>query len=351
MNADKIIGMLSDNDIWQLLEDLNASPKDLGNVFEAQTVCHHGHSKKLVFFKDSRMFYCYTHCGSMSVFDFVMNSLDIEFKEALKFINKKFNISNVNHFESGFKIAKIENPGILINEKLAQEESPILHPLNKNILNDFYDFYHKSWIDEGISVRSMRKFGIKFNIVNNQIIIPHYDIENNLVGVRARNLNEDVVKEGKKYMPIYHDRKVLKHLTGANLYGINKNIYNIQEANTLILFESEKSVLQLDSFLPEMSIGLCISGSNLTKHQINIIKSLGIEEVIIGLDKEYNEVGDQDEIFHAQRIERVFYKRLAPFFKVSVLWDLNNKLDLKDSPTDKGKEVFEELYKNRIFLK
>ena len=56
MNADKIIGMLSDNDIWQLLEDLNANPKDSGNIFEFQTVCHHGHSRKLVFFKDSRMF-------------------------------------------------------------------------------------------------------------------------------------------------------------------------------------------------------------------------------------------------------------------------------------------------------
>ena len=28
-----------------------------------------------------------------------------------------------------------------------------------------------------------------------------------------------------------------------------------------------------------------------------------------------------------------------------------NLLDLKDSPTDKGKETFKKLYENRIFLK
>ena len=32
----------------------------------------------------------------------------------------------------------------------------------------------------------------------------------------------------------------------------------------------------------------------------------------------------------------------------SYLWDYDNLLEEKDSPFDKGKDVFEELYKNRI---
>lgn len=117
-----------------------------------------------------------------------------------------------------------------------------------------------------------------------------------------------------------------------------------------ILFESEKSVLQLDTMLPDFSIGLCISGSNLTMHQFEILKGLDVDEVVIALDKEYDEVGSEDEIFYAQRIERVFKKKLAPFFRVSVLWDVKGLLDKKSSPTDHGAEVFQELYTNRIYI-
>ena len=35
---------------------------------------------------------------------------------------------------------------------------------------------------------------------------------------------------------------------------------------------------------------------------------------------------------------------------VYVIWDTNNILDYKDSPSDKGKKIFEQLYKERIRL-
>jgi hypothetical protein len=39
------------------------------------------------------------------------------------------------------------------------------------------------------------------------------------------------------------------------------------------------------------------------------------------------------------------YKGQAIFYYI---WDMDNLLGYKDSPYDKGKKVFEELYKNRI---
>ena len=133
----------------------------------------------------------------------------------------------------------------------------------------------------------MMKYNIRYSIVDNQIIIPHYDEYGNLIGVRGRNLNKDKVDEGKKYMPIFYEGKVLKHLTGANLYGLDKNKEMIEKHKTMILFESEKSVLQLDSMMPDHSIGVCVSGSSLTQYQLELIKKLSIDEVIIGVDKEF----------------------------------------------------------------
>ena len=39
------------------------------------------------------------------------------------------------------------------------------------------------------------------------------------------------------------------------------------------------------------------------------------------------------------------YQGQATFYYI---WDMKNLLGHKDSPFDKGKEVFEELYRNRI---
>lgn len=350
MDAAKVKDMLSDRDIFDLLDSLDAEPTSKGNVFMAKTVCHCGDSNKLTYYRDSKTFHCFTNCGSMSVFDLVSNALDMSFIESLRYIMRKYNISGGTHYEEGFTFEFIENPGTILNKKLQKPDTPVFNVLEESILDDFYPFYHKSWIDEGISVASMRKYGIRYSILENQIIIPHRDKDGKLIGVRARNLNKNLVDEGKKYIPIYHDGKVLKHLTGANLYGLDKNKDSINRIGACILFESEKSVQQLDTMFPDSCIGLCVSGSNLTPFQLELLKSLDIEEVIIGMDKEFDEIGSEKEIFYADRIKTVFKQKLAPFFKVSVLWDTDNLLEMKDSPTDKGRETFRKLLKNRIFI-
>lgn len=350
MDARKISNMLSERDIWTLLEDLDANPRETATTIESETVCHHGDSHKLYYYKDSNNFYCYTGCGSMSVFDLVMKSLGMEFGDALSYIVRKFNISSISHFEDGFTFSKVENPGEKLRQKLKKVDMPTIEVLDESKLDGYYDLFHKSWIEDGISIRSMRKHDVKFNIVNNQIVIPHRNTEHKLIGVRGRNLNIKDVREGRKYIPLFDGQKVLKHPTGANLYGLSQNRACIELHKKCILFESEKSVLQLDTMLPDFSVGLCVSGSSLTLHQLEILKDLNIDEVVIGVDKEFEEIGTDEEIFYAQRIRQVFQKKLAPFFRVSVLWDMKNLLEKQDSPTDKGLEVFQELYTNRIYL-
>ena len=53
------------------------------------------------------------------------------------------------------------------------------------------------------------------------------------------------------------------------------------------MFEAEKSVMQLRHNLPDMSIGACVSGSALSNAQVEILKSLDVENVVIAPDKEY----------------------------------------------------------------
>ena len=57
---------------------------------------------------------------------------------------------------------------------------------------------------EEIAALNERKYNIKYDIVNNRIIIPHFDIDNNLIGIRCRNLSPQAEA---KYCPIYLENK------------------------------------------------------------------------------------------------------------------------------------------------
>lgn len=348
MDAKKVKSMLSDRDVYSLLEDLNAEPMVTDNVWTCKTICHCGDSHKLYYYRETKNFHCYTSCGSMDIFSLVEKVLEVEFYESVRYIMNKFNIEDDSDAISVYNV--VDNPSDYFRNQMRTVDFPKIKILSDNILNCYYNMPHISWLKDGISVRSMMKYNIGYSILDNKIIIPHKDKKGNLIGVRSRNLNKDLVESGKKYMPIFHNGRVLKHPTGANLYGLYENKESIEKYRTAILFESEKSVLQLDTMLPDMSIGLCVSGSSLTDLQLELLKDLEIDEVIIATDKEFDEKGDILELAYAKKIRSVFGNRLTPFYRVSVLWDMFGVLDKKDSPTDKGLDIFKKLMDNRIYL-
>ena len=47
MAAKKVVEMLNDRDIFDLLEELGGQPIERGNTIDALTICHGGHKHKL----------------------------------------------------------------------------------------------------------------------------------------------------------------------------------------------------------------------------------------------------------------------------------------------------------------
>ena len=75
-----------------------------------------------------------------------------------------------------------------------------------------------------------------------------------------------------------------------------------------------------------------------------------VKEVIIALDKQYETADSQEAVDWQNHIIKQFIKPLSPYFAVYVLWDTENLLDYKQSPTDKGKETLLKLMKNKIYV-
>ena len=317
---------------------------DDGLAYIFRTRCHHDYNEdasfKLFLYKDTKLFICYSECGSMSLFDFVMTMNNCTFAESVQFLESYFHIGM--NFQRGFGRPKREEIEIKPYVRKEVDFNEQLPEYDGSILNTFINYKPVEWIYEGISVDTMEKYEIRYSIENNSIIIPHRDKDGRLVGIRERNLDKRQVEVlGRKYTPYtsFAHRLTYKHRLSMNAYGIDKNKEVISEYKKCIIFEAEKSVLKMDSIWnnnPSVAVG----GSSVSPYQLNLLKELGVKDIYLSFDKE-------EGIKWEQKLDKIC-KRIYDFgFNVFIIEDVEGKyLDLKDSPIDKGEFVFLELYKN-----
>lgn len=355
MTAQELKSKLTEDDIKKLLELMGATfYYEDDDMWITDTICHHGTKPKLYFYKDSMSFHCYTECGQLDIIGVVMGYKGYEqeeFQKAINWISVKLNLDNhVYGFGKQEQISDWEFIKKYKKNKKVKPKDKILVPYDKNILNIFQHFYCQSWIEEGISVETMKKYNILYSTWQQKIIIPHYDMNNNLVGVRSRALLPDDIELFGKYAPFKIGYKFYNHSLGLNLFGLNHNINAIQKKRKIMLVEAEKSVFQTDTMFGEDNFTVALCGSNLTDYQKGMILMLGVREVIIALDKQYQTL-DSDECKNwSQHIKDKIIDKLSPFVSVSVLWDSTNLLGYKDSPTDRGKETLLKLMENKIYV-
>ena len=179
-----------------------------GDELIFQTICHNATdgSYKLYYYPDSNLFHCYTGCGdSFNIYELVKRSKDYSFIEAKVYINNLLGMSSSIQ-RAGFVSERTTSDDWDIFEKYAPRKK-----IEKEIDYTFYSKslvqYHKhlypvEWINEEILPRSMDKFQIRYDLSNNRIIIPHFDILGNLIGIRGRALNDYEVERSGKYKPI-----------------------------------------------------------------------------------------------------------------------------------------------------
>ena len=315
------------------------------------TICHHidsGDARlKLYYYKENKLFHCYTDCGdSFDIFGlfrryYKLRNMEYDFYHDILF--KIVDKDSVVFENNNYSYKPLRDRYRKRNRDIKLPTYP------KNILNIYPKLYPEEWTYENISDDTMEYFGIRFSPLDNKIIIPHYDIDGNLIGVRARALNDYDIANFGKYMPIKIENQWYAHHLSLNLYGINLNKDAISRNKRVILFEGEKSVLLYNEFYgKENNNSLAVCGSNFNKLQLSLLlKNFYLNEIIIAFDKEYSSypTKESEEYFNKMMKICLKYKNYCNF---SFIYDTKNLLKEKDSPVDKGKSTFEKLLKERI---
>ena len=341
MNASDVLESLSIETITQILAELGVEPvKETSDFLIFPTACHNGSSNKLYLYKSSKTFHCYSHCGNMSLFDLIMRIKQCEFKDAFKYV-KTFASGGIHGFYKPYRKKSLED---VITEPLPLINKPFLYKIFKNC-------EIKEWLEDNINYNATSKFNIRKDLEGNRIIIPHFNIKGECVGIRCRHLNPEDIERKGKYTPIWYDNMSYAHQLSLNLYGIHISKDNIKKYKKAIVVESEKGVLQYESYYPGNNICVAICGSTFSQTQKKMLLELGTEEIVISLDRQYEYEDSEDATIWKNKILKMS-QDLLPYCKVSYVWDAdeNRLLGHKDSPLDRGKNVFQKLIKNRIYI-
>lgn len=343
----EIVDNLKVESVKSLLEQLGAEVIEKEDCLICSTICHNVEasraSKKLYYYKNSHMFYCYTECGAQTIFKFLEHYYETRgiaydwYRDILQVVlncsaSIPFNAGNTYKSQRD----KYENGWAARN----------LQTYPSGVLNVFVKRYPVEWLKDRISTAAMDKYNILYSISQNKIIIPHYDINGDLVGIRGRALNAEDIEQFGKYMPIQIENKWYSHPLSLNLYGLNFNKDNIKKYKVCYIFESEKSVMQAESFsLPNCGVAAC--GSNLNKFQVNLLlKYCKPNEIVVCFDREEKE----NEHTYYDKLYNIC-KKYSRYCNMSFVYDKNGITKMKDSPTDNGEEIFQTLLKERVKVK
>lgn len=317
------------------------------------SICHNLNSEdanmKLYYYKANKLFHCYSGCGEsfniFGLFERRYNLLGIEYNFYQDIVlkvaegietTKNNNLGFYVPYESEYERFKIQSPQI--NFKI----------YSSNFLNIFSNYAPREWLDEGISKETLEYYNIKYCISQNKIVIPHYNKNGELIGIRARALNEEDIEIGK-YMPITIENYCYSHPLGYNLYGLNLVKGNLRKFKTAIVVEGEKSCMLYDTmFGHDKNICVAACGSQLHNYQVQLLLEYGVEKIIIAFDKEGEDWKDKEKYFNKLKKICNKYKNLC---QMGFVYDTKNLLSLKDSPLDKGKETFMELFNQVVYVK
>lgn len=205
--------------------------------------------------------------------------------------------------------------------------------LNEKVLNQYIDFPSYEYLQQGLDYKTQILYGIKFDISSKRIVFPIHNQQNELIGVKGRTVldtKDDKYSHVPKFLYLYNFNK------GIELFNLDKALPHILEKKEVIVFEAEKSCMLAYEygFYNTVAIG----GFELTPYQVELLSNLGIEVKIVlayDKDKDVNAVLSQANKFNKSR-------------RLYVIYDYNDLLGEKDSPVDRGRETFEQLYRDYL---
>lgn len=249
-------------------------------------------------------------CTFTEAINFICNICKIEFKG----IVKKGEKSNSYEFLKQFKRS--------MNKNINTYEETIY---NESFKERFIRKDCKLFYDDGVNSKSQEKFYVCYDILDNRIVFPIRNYDGKIVSFKGRSNDKDYIIKGIPKFIYYYPIIAMYYL-----YGYYENYYDILNSDEVIVGEAEKFVQQLDSM--GIHNALSLSKKVISPPQLERLIKLH-KDIVLVFDKGVS----LEEIF-------IECRKFGGLCNVYYLYDKDNLLKNKESPTDRGFKVYNKLY-------
>ena len=327
-NADEYIPLI--------LENLNCKKiKKIKNEYRATSP--DGSNSTSVVVKINNLFSeCYTPELSVKgdLFILIQKFNNCNFNESINFIQKILRIETVK------LKPKIEVfDGYYKKFRRYYSDEKVLQIYSESELKKYLFMPHRRFLKDGISIETQLKYEIGYNLEQNRIIVPwRHMFTGELIGIMGR-YNDDIIPDGEnKWFPLIAFSKSLA------LFGYYQN-YNNMINSTVIIVESEKGVMQLDSM--DIPNGVAVGGHTISTEHKRLIDILYPKNVIVAFDS------DIPEEILKKEAKKLISNNQFNNANISYIFDRQEKImkpEMKISPTDLDKDILRELLQNYRYL-
>jgi hypothetical protein len=350
-----LLKKMTTEDVVVLLNSLGISSDQIkrsGSSLIFPTICHNTNidqaSPKLYYYEDTKKFFCYTNCKSMSIIDLIVNIYkargeELSFSDAMTILGEL-----VTQKKEGFTIISL--PKMSRPQEVAEGWESMFPDYNKTVLERFTQDpqYLELWTREGMDYNVLIDFGIRFDMTRNRMIIPILNHRGVLIGIKVRNFNQEDIDDHRKYMPLWYNKKTYTYPKLMVAYGLYENRKFLKKCKEAIVFEAEKSVLQFGSMFTQNK-SIALGGSTFSVYHGHLLKELGVEKIVLGFDNDWHENGNK--FYGLEKAIKEGEKIANMGFIVEIMYDYeNNLLEDKESPVDKGRKTYSKIYRNRQSL-
>lgn len=305
--------------------------KHSGNTHYCVCPFHTEKTASMAVNTDENYFHCFGCGRSGNIFNWIQLSEGLSFPEA---VQKVANITGIHpqEYTESESVSFLKLMNRLANPPQRNEFNRTVLDIEKDYNQRFSPELPQEWIDEGISPDEMRKYEIRTDPISNRIVYPVYDADFQLIGVKGRTRFKD-----------FKMLKIMKYMNynsigSTNFFqGAKQACDDIKKSGEIIVVEGFKSVMKIDGWGYHNVVSA--ETSTLNDYQIELLIRMMIKDVVIAFDK---------DVELKKIVERV--RLLKRFMNVYAVYDKWGLLKDKDSPCDRGEEVWRTLYERRIRL-
>lgn len=295
-----------------------------GNYFtHCPSTKHQDDTPSLCINPEMNIFKCFACGAGGGIINWLRFVEHLSFDDAVK---KAAHLGGVKQENDGYR-----SQTIIINRSLAPiKNKHIQHQiLDKNTYAQYSKELPEEWLEEGISPDAMRRYYVRIDNDKKRIVYPVFDAAGNFINIKGRTRRKLYKELG---IPKYIN--YVKAVAVDYFQGWQQALPYAKAKNEIILFEGIKSCMKAYDYGYPNTVS--VESHEINKEQIKLLIKLGVD-VVVAFDSDV----DPSSVKGIETLRK--------FLNVYIISN-TELLGEKEAPVDRGKEVWETLYKEKYLL-